>query len=183
MKRWILSLIVMGLITSVAAMAGDPPASGKEVKGAAAAQAPDAAVQPAQAHRQFAPADVKWGDAPPSLPKGAKAAVLDGDPAAPGLFTMRLLVPAGYRVPPHSHPAQEHVTVLSGELMMGLGETWDETKGHTMPAGTLGIMPAGVRHFAWTKAETVIQLHGIGPWGINYVNPQDDPRNQKQTAK
>ncbi len=127
--------------------------------------------------------DIKWGDAPPTLPKGAKAAVLHGDPGQSGPFAIRLAVPAGYKVLPHFHPADENVTVISGEFYMGMGDAMDESKGHALPAGSVSIMPAGSHHFAWSKVETVIQIHAMGPWGITYVNPQDDPRNAKQAAK
>ena len=151
---------------------------------ATTATAPPATVAtPAAEHRWFLPGDLKWADAPASLPKGAKLAVIHGDPNAPGIFAMRLSVPAGYKIPPHWHPANEHVTVISGEFYMGLGDTWDESKGHALPAGSVSIMPVGTRHFAWTKVETVVQVHAMGPWGITYVNPQDDPRNQKQATK
>jgi quercetin dioxygenase-like cupin family protein len=175
--RFLIGVAAAALIAPTAALAGDPSAG----KSAEASQA--AAAAPAAEHRYFTPADVKWTDGPPSLPKGAKVSVLEGDPAAPGPFTMRLSVPAGYKIPPHWHPAIEHVTVVSGSLFMGMGETWDESKGHEMPAGSFGYMLAGVRHFAWTKVETVVQVHGIGPWGITYVNPSDDPRNQKQATQ
>lgn len=153
-------------------------------KGSAVAEvAKTAAAVPAAEHRMVNTSDLKWGDAPSSLPKGAKMAVLQGDPSAPGVFTMRVMLPAGYRVPPHFHPADENVSVFSGELYMGMGDTFDETKAHAITAGGFSSMPAGVRHFAFTKTETVFQVHGMGPWGITYVNPQDDPRNAKQAAK
>jgi quercetin dioxygenase-like cupin family protein len=130
------------------------------------------------AHVMVAPADVKWGDGPPSLPAGAKAAVLEGDPAKAGLFTLRLQMPANYRIPAHWHPADEHVTVLSGTFHMGLGDKLDEAKAKPLTAGSFALMPPKTNHFAFTKAETVIQLHGMGPWGITYVNPADDPRKK-----
>ena len=122
--------------------------------------------------------EVQWAAAPPSLPAGAQAAVLEGNPAEAGPFTMRLRMPANYKIPPHWHPGIEHVTVLSGTLHIGLGEKWDETKGKTLSAGSFAVMPPQMNHFAWTTQETVIQLHGSGPWGITYLNPADDPRNQ-----
>jgi anti-sigma factor ChrR (cupin superfamily) len=106
-------------------------------------------------------------------------AVLEGDPSKEGEFVMRLKMPDGYRVPPHTHGKTERVTVLSGEFYIGMGEKFDEKAGKAMPAGTYGHWPAGMKHFAWVKGETVIQLHGTGPWSIQYVNPDDDPRNKK----
>jgi quercetin dioxygenase-like cupin family protein len=122
---------------------------------------------------------IKWTMGPASLPAGAKVAVLEGDPGKEGFFTMRLWFPDGYRVAPHWHPKVEHVTVISGSLNLGMGEKFDQTATRELPAGTFGFWPAGMRHFAWAKGDTVIQLHGIGPWVINYVNPSDDPRNKK----
>jgi quercetin dioxygenase-like cupin family protein len=130
----------------------------------------------AAGHVMFAPAEARWADGPPSLPKGAKFQTLEGDPQKEGLFTMRLWLPSGYRVPAHWHPADEHVTVISGTFHMGMGDKLDTSAGKTLPAGSFVVMPAGSRHFAYVNEETVVQLHGMGPWGINYVNPADDPR-------
>jgi quercetin dioxygenase-like cupin family protein len=125
------------------------------------------------------PASLKWQDGPPSLPPGAKFAVLEGDPAKAGPFVFRVKLPDGYKVPPHTHPKRERMTVLSGTLYLGVGEKFDTGKGKELPAGTYGTWPAGMKHFAWVKGETVLQVHGEGPWTINYVNPADDPRNKK----
>lgn len=95
-----------------------------------------------------------------------------------GIYTMRLWVPDGYKIPPHHHLQVEHVTVISGTFNLGMGDTFDETKGSAMPAGTFGFLPPHTNHFAWAKGETVIQLHGNGPWGIIYANPKDDPRKK-----
>ena len=124
---------------------------------------------------------IQWTDGPASLPKGAKMAVIKGDPTQQGLFTMRLKFPSNYKVQPHFHPADEHVTVISGKMRIGMGDTFHESQGKELSAGSFMAMPAQTRHFAWTEAETVIQLHGMGPWGITYVNAGDDPR-QKQTS-
>lgn len=130
---------------------------------------------------EFIQADsIKWVDAPPSLPPGAKAAIIEGNPAKPGPFTMRLKLPAGFKIPPHYHPAIEHVTVLSGTLNLGTGETLDETKTTPVGPGGFAIMQTGTKHYVWCKDEVVLQGHSIGPWGITYVNPADDPRNAKK---
>jgi quercetin dioxygenase-like cupin family protein len=91
---------------------------------------------------------------------------------------MRLKLPANYRIPAHWHPADEHVTVLSGTFHMGMGDKLDTAKGKALGVGSFALMPAKARHFAYTNEETIIQLHGMGPWGINYVNPADDPRKK-----
>ena len=129
-------------------------------------------------HGFFAPGDIKWMDAPNALPQGAKLAVLEGNPFNPGLYTMRLSMPAGYKIPPHWHGKVEHVTVISGKVNLGMGEKFDEAKGHAMPVGTFGFLPPQMKHFAWASEDSVIQLHGEGPWEINYVNPSDDPRKK-----
>ena len=129
------------------------------------------------AHRMIAPDDLKWSDVP-SLPAGAKISVIEGPMSEAVPFTIRLKFPAGYRLPAHWHPAIERVTVLSGTFHMGIGEKLDTTKTMPLNAGAMMIMQPGTVHFAWTRDETVLQLHGMGPWGITYVNPADDPRKK-----
>jgi hypothetical protein len=123
---------------------------------------------------------IKWHDGPPSLPKGSKIAVLEGDPSKEGPFVFRVKVPDGYRVPPHTHPKTERVTVISGIFNIGMGDKFDEKSTMAMPAGTYGHWEGGMQHYVWVKGETVLQFHGMGPWSIHYVNPADDPRNQKK---
>lgn len=130
-------------------------------------------------HIILTPDDIKWGDAPPVLPPGAKAAVLDGDPKKEGIFAMRLKIPAGYRIAPHWHPADERVTVISGKLHLGLGDKFDESKCKALPAGSYFSMPPKTNHFAMASEETILQLNTIGPWGLTYVNPDDDPQKRK----
>jgi quercetin dioxygenase-like cupin family protein len=125
------------------------------------------------------PADVKWQEGPPSLPKGAKMALLEGDPSREGTLVLRVKLPDGYRIAPHTHPKDERLTVLSGTLYLGMGGKFDEKAAKALPAGSYGRMPAGMKHFGWVKGETVLQLNGEGPWSIVYVNPDDDPRNKK----
>ena len=124
--------------------------------------------------------DLKWIDGPASLPAGSKVALMEGDPGKEGPFTLRLQLPDGFTIQPHWHPAVEHVTVISGTFNIGMGEKFDKSGGRAVSAGAFAFMPPGMRHFAWTTGETVIQLHGSGPWQINYVNPADDPRKPKQ---
>jgi hypothetical protein len=137
----------------------------------------------ASQHKIFTPDMVTWAPAPPGLPPGAQVAVLEGDPSKPGAFTMRAKFPGGFKIQPHWHPVDEHVTVIQGTFHMGLGEKFDTAAGKAMSAGSFAHMKQGVRHFAWTTEDTVIQLHGMGPWGINYVNPKDDPRKQPGTEE
>jgi quercetin dioxygenase-like cupin family protein len=128
----------------------------------------------------FSPDKVKWKEGPPSLPKGAMIAVLEGDPNKEGPFVFRVKVPDGYRIPPHTHPKPERVTIISGTFHLGMGDTFDEKKGTALPAGTYGQWPAGMKHFVWVKGETIVQFHGTGPWVIEYLDPKDDPRKQKE---
>ena len=123
--------------------------------------------------------DAQWGPAPPLVPPGAQIAVLAGDPGKAAPYTVRLKFPANYAIPAHSHPADENVAVVSGELFMGMGDKLDKAHGTGLPAGAYALMPAGMNHFAYTSAETTILLYGIGPVDFKYVNPADDPRNHK----
>lgn len=125
------------------------------------------------------PGEMKWKDGSPSLPKGAQIAVLEGDPGKEGPFVFRVRVPDGYRIPPHTHPKMERVTVIQGTFNIGMGDKFDEKATNAMPAGSYGFWEPGMRHFVWTKGETIAQFHGTGPWTIVYVNPADDPRNKK----
>jgi quercetin dioxygenase-like cupin family protein len=125
------------------------------------------------------PASLKWVDGPPSLPPGAKVAILEGDPAKPGPFVMRARLPDGYKIPPHTHPQTERVTVLSGSLRLGMGDKFDPKHATDLTAGAYAALPPGMKHFAWAEGETVIQVHGEGPWVIEYVNPADDPRKKR----
>ena len=116
--------------------------------------------------------EVQWKEAPHMLP-GAQAAVLYGDPAKEGMFVMRLKLPANYRVPPHTHPVEEIVTVISGEFNIGMGGEFDEAQTKPFTAGGLAAMPPGMEHFVYTDQETVIQISTRGPWALNFVNPGD----------
>lgn len=128
-------------------------------------------------HLMVKPEDLKWS-AVPSLPPGAKLAVIEGPLNEATPFTMRIRVPANYEIPAHWHPAIEHVTVISGTFNMGAGDQLDRSRSTALGPGSVAIMQPRTRHFAWTGAETEIQVHGVGPWAINYVNPADDPRKK-----
>jgi quercetin dioxygenase-like cupin family protein len=118
----------------------------------------------------------KFGPAPEILPRGARLAVLEGDPTKAGTYTMRLSMPDGYTIPPHSHPSDEHVTVVKGTFLVGMGPKLDASRFTALPTGSFGMLPPGMQHYARARGETVIQLHGAGPWSLTYVNPADDPR-------
>jgi quercetin dioxygenase-like cupin family protein len=122
------------------------------------------------------PDRITWGPAPPAFPKGAQIAVLSGDPSKEGEFVYRLKVPAGYKVAAHTHPNDENVTVMSGTAHIGMGDKLDETKGEALKAGGYIHMPKGMHHYAWFAEDTIMQFNGVGPTGITYINPADDPR-------
>src|SRR6185503_17885391 len=107
-------------------------------------------------HVMISPDQVKWGPGPPSLPPGAELAVLSGDPSKAGSFTMRVKFPAGYKVPPHWHPTDENVVVISGTMLLGAGDKFDEAAAHELPAGSFMVMPKQMRHFAMAKEESIV---------------------------
>ena len=169
------------LLLLVAFAVSAAPAAAAQESARPAGDGQHQAMAPASGEMSFyPPAEVKWKDGPGSLPAGAKFAVLEGDPAREGPFVMRLRFPDGFRIQPHWHPKVERVTVISGTLNLGMGEKFDQSATRELTAGTFGFWPAGMRHFAWAKGETVLQLHGTGPWVITYVNPADDPRNARK---
>lgn len=136
------------------------------------------AQQSAPHHKILTPPQMTWAAGPPSLPPGARAMVLYGDPAREGLFVMRLRLPAGYRIAPHTHPRPEIVTVVSGVFHLGTGENPATGTTRALPAGSFFALEPGTVHFARTRQPTVIQISSTGPWAITYVNPADDPRKK-----
>ena len=124
------------------------------------------------------PDKISWKPAS-SLPAGTQMAVLAGDPASEGPFVLRLKFPDGTKVMPHWHPVTENVTVLSGELHVGMGDKFDESKMQTLPQHSVASVPANHHHFAMAKGDTEIQVHGMGPFKRTYVNPEDDPGKKK----
>lgn len=122
---------------------------------------------------------VAWKAGPPSLSAGAQSAVLYGDPSKDGVFVMRLKLPPGFRIAPHTHPRPEILTVISGAFHIGMGETADPAKARRLPAGAFFAFDPGLAHYAHVEEETVVQLSSTGPWVIRYVNPADDPRQAK----
>jgi mannose-6-phosphate isomerase-like protein (cupin superfamily) len=136
--------------------------------------------QPSQAQNAFTPDEVKYGPAPPFLPVGAQLAVLEGDPmASSGDFTIRLKMPDGYKVAPHTHPSRENVTVLSGTLKVGMGDQFDASKMMSFGSGSFAYLDPSMHHYAMSSGATVIQIHGTSPVKFNYINPADDPSMKK----
>jgi quercetin dioxygenase-like cupin family protein len=144
------------------------------------AQAGSAVGQQTGEHTVVTSQDIKWGPAPPPLPASAQAAVLYGDPGKEGLFAFRLKVPKSYHIAPHTHPNPEVVTVLSGTTRLGMGTTADHDKAQVLPAGSFFALSPGSAHYFFADEDAVIQVNSIGPWGISYVNPKDDPRQKTQ---
>ena len=128
------------------------------------------------AHVLLTDAQLTWGEGPPALPKGGLTAVLSGDPGKTGEYTLRAKLPAGYKIPPHWHPRDEHITVLSGTVAFGMGDNAVEAEMKALPVGGYAVMPATMHHYFAVKSAAVIQLHGVGPFEITYINPTDDPR-------
>lgn len=133
-------------------------------------------------HGMGNPSDAKWGPAPPMLPAGAQIAVLSGDPSKAAPYSVRLKFPANYDIPAHSHPTDENVVVVSGDLFLGMGDKLDRAAGMKVVPGGYALAPAGANHFAFTKGETTIVLYGTGPVEFKYVNPSDDPRTKTATS-
>jgi len=130
-------------------------------------------------HHTVVPADaVAWGPAPPSLPPGAQAAVLMGSPAKEGPFVLRLKFPNGYVVPPHQHSKDELLTVIAGRFAVASGEKLDRTASPFLAPSSFVHLPAGMPHYAWVEGETIVQINGVGPFDVTYVDPKDDPRNK-----
>lgn len=118
---------------------------------------------------------LNWGPAPAIFPPGALMAVLQGNPGSNALFTVRLRLPDGYKIPPHTHPTDENVTVVSGTFRVGMGTTFDLATTATLGAGGFVTAPANSAHFAAAQGATVVQVHAMGPFVMTYVNPADTP--------
>lgn len=118
------------------------------------------------------PADLKWE----ANPIAGQRAVLEGDPSKAGAYTTRVRIAGGQKLFPHTHPNDEHATVISGAILFAIGDKWDEKALKELPAGSYIVVPAGVPHYAMAKGETIYQTHGVGPAGITFVNPGDLPR-------
>jgi quercetin dioxygenase-like cupin family protein len=145
--------------------------------GLCASLGPQTLAQHAGEHIMLDPSELTWKDLP-SLP-GVKIAIIEGalDQQVPIMF--RLKFPTDFKVPPHWHPGVEHITIISGTLHMGIGSVFDTSKTRALKAGSVSVMQPGTHHYVWTSEETIGQVHSIGPWTVNYVNPADDPAKKK----
>jgi hypothetical protein len=128
----------------------------------------------------FTPDQMQYGPVPGFLPAGAQLGVLEGDPtASSGDFTVRLKLPDGYRIPPHWHPNRENATVISGNFKVGMGDTFDESKMTTFGPGSFGYLDSSMHHYVMASGEVVVQVHGMSPLQVNYINPNDDPSKKR----
>jgi quercetin dioxygenase-like cupin family protein len=128
------------------------------------------------AHAQKAA--LEWGPAPASLPPGARMAIVSGDPAKPGPFTVRLRLPSGYAVPPHFHPVDEHQTLISGRIGHGMGDTVDLKSVKWLRPGQSITLPANAHHYVRTRGRTLVEVSAMGPFTVTYVKGRDDPRGR-----
>lgn len=127
--------------------------------------------------QSFRADEIVWNDEA-LLPKGAKSALIVGDPSKAGVFIAWLKFPPNYPIPAHTHPFTEVITVLKGSLGNGMGEQFDKASGEVLNVGESFVLPAGHAHYVWTsEQETIVELIATGPWDISYINPEDDPRN------
>ena len=177
MKEFVLAVALASLVSI--ATAQDKAKATAPAPAAKPAAAP-AAAPAAENHKMYSAKSLEWKDLPSIA--GAKIAMLEGPMNEAGPFTARIKVPAGGKIPPHTHPGIEHVTVISGGFAMGLGEKWDDKAMHTLGPGDVMIMQPNTPHFAQAKAESIVQIHGMGPWKVVYVNPADDPANKAAAA-
>jgi quercetin dioxygenase-like cupin family protein len=122
---------------------------------------------------QVRPDTLKWGAASPTMPAGTQIAVLEGNPKAEGIFTIRLKVPANSRIAPHWHPRDERVTVLSGTVIVGFGDTIEESALAKFGAGSFYVNPANVHHYVLFPEESVVQITGVGPWEVHALETKD----------
>lgn len=167
MKPYLLIAIMLSVLLAIGAPnAQEKPAAGIVDKGP-------------EHHLTYRPGNIEWKDAPASLEPGAQFAVLEGNPGEPEVFTLRIKMPDGYSISPHWHPNVERVTVISGMFHLGSGETLNREAAEPLQAGSYTSLPPKTRHYAIAEGETVIQLTSVGPWVINYVDPEDDPRLRK----
>jgi quercetin dioxygenase-like cupin family protein len=176
MRKILLCLTVGLLIAAVSA------AVGQEAKptGTPAGQPEKPTLAPGGStamatHVLTTPAQLKWGPPPPVFEPNAQFTVVSGDPSKPGLYVVRLKMPTGYKIMPHWHPTDEHVTVISGAFGLGMGDRFEPAQLKELPAGGYALLPAQMHHYAMALNDAIVQVHGMGPFALTYVNPADDP--------
>jgi len=135
---------------------------------------------PMRHHLAVTPDQLQWGPVPPVFPAGAQMAVVQGDPSSEGFYVLRVRMPDGYKIMPHWHPTAENVTVLSGSLHVAAGDSFDTSGGDKLGQGGYVSLPALMHHYAWSEGATEIQIHGMGPFALFYINPADDPSHMQK---
>jgi hypothetical protein len=171
MKPWIPFALAAGLMLQGAALASTHAAAGKS----------HGAASPSDALPQlFTPDGMRWVEAMNSLPRGVRMTVTEGDPARSGPYTLRLWLPAGCRIEPYWRSDSERLTVMLGAVILGLGDHFDDRQGAPIKAGSFALVPARRHHYLWTRDVAVVQMHGQGPWAMNYIDPALDPRHAKK---
>jgi quercetin dioxygenase-like cupin family protein len=173
--------IALALLAATPALAGD---AAKKARSEKFAPAKPESAQSSAAKADavtITPKDIKWSDAPPDLPKGAQMSVLHGDPTKKQQFALRFKMPTGYKIPPHWHTNDEQLTILSGTFLLRMGDSMD-APAHELGPASFHYLPAKMHHAAEAKSETIVQVDGMGPFDIHYVNPADNPKN-KEAAK
>jgi quercetin dioxygenase-like cupin family protein len=139
--------------------------------------------EPSRNMVMMTPAEVSWGEASPAFPPGMKMAVIYGDPAKPAQYVLRGKMPAGYKIPPHFHSKDELVTVISGVAQMGMGDKVDPKEAKQLPQGSFTMLPAREHHYLVAKTALVVEVTGMGPFDIVYINPDDDPRKKQHASE
>lgn len=129
-------------------------------------------------HIILLPDNLQWKKAPEAFPPGAMLAPLTGDNTAVGPYTIRLKFPKGYKLPPHTQFQAAHLTIISGQLFVGVGKNFDTSKGEVLSPGSFVLIPRKFPHFLEAREEVVVQLHGTAPLTLTYLNKSDDPRKK-----
>lgn len=170
MRTTLASLCVLGLVM------GCERRADQDAAGDLGRPSSDSAVVSGAMADTSADAKLQWGPAPPGLPSGAKGAIVAGDPSKAGPFTVRLDMPDGYEIRPHTHPTSERLRTIEGTVMMGRGKQWDNGKLKAHAKGAEMSLGAQEAHFVRAQGRTIIEVESTGPFQITYVNAADDPR-------
>jgi quercetin dioxygenase-like cupin family protein len=164
------------LVTSACGGAATPTAASSATAASTPAPTAGAASPMVYTPANSVPQPFVWVKAPAAYPAGAEIMLIEGDTSKAVPFTLRFKFPDGYALPPHQHPIDEHVTVIQGTFVIGMGTSGNRETAVEMPTGSFILIPALTKHYVFAKGVTITQVHGIGPSGIAYANPADDPR-------
>ena len=139
--------------------------------------------QPGQAQfRSILPEDIDWKPFP-AFPPTVRLAILVGSTSEAAPYVIRVKMPAGVKLMPHRHPEDRIYTVISGVFYIGLGDQFDAGRMEAYPPGSVVVLPGNTPHFHWAKSgEYVTQVTAVGPLGLEYLDPRDDPREQERRS-